>query len=159
VLAQIAKEDDCYILVENRNQVLQYGNEVSITYEDSKKQEYTATGMIANVSDAAVSKELRIGYAFVQLSDEFWRLMGRSENETTTAWSQRQYVISTKVKSLEKVLLVPRKAVTEVNGRSYVHVIGEDGEVTARSIITGGYDSTYYWVIEGLTEGMKICSE
>jgi len=24
VLAQIAKEDDCYILVENRNQVLQY---------------------------------------------------------------------------------------------------------------------------------------
>ena len=54
VLAQIAKEDDCYILVENRNQVLQYGNEVSITYEDSKKQEYTATGMIANVSDVAV---------------------------------------------------------------------------------------------------------
>ena len=63
------------------------------------------------------------------------------------------------IREMDNVLLVPKKAVTEKNGCTYVNVMDEQGNVTPRSFVAGGYDASNYWVIEGLSEGMIICLE
>ena len=63
------------------------------------------------------------------------------------------------VQEMRDVLLVPAKAVTKKDGVTYVKVVLDDGTVVNRSFIAGGGDSNYYWVIDGLTEGMKLCWE
>ena len=65
--------------------------------------------------------------------------------------------MSAVVREMDNVLLVPKAAVTEQNGHTYVNVVQEDGSVVARSFIAGGSDMEYYWVIDGLEEGMKLC--
>ena len=60
---------------------------------------------------------------------------------------------------MKNVLVGPKREVKESNGCTYVNVIGEQGEVIPTSFIAGGYDNANYWVIEGLTEGMKVCLE
>lgn len=57
------------------------------------------------------------------------------------------------------MLVVPRRAVREINGHPYVNVVEADGSIVRRSFIAGGFDKNNYWVAEGLTEGMELCLE
>ena len=63
------------------------------------------------------------------------------------------------IRAMQGVLLVPKKAVKEKNGCTYVKVKKENGEVYYQSFIAGGSDLSNYWVVEGLSEGMEICLE
>lgn len=70
------------------------------------------------------------------------------------------YIASGYVNIMENVVIVPAEAVTDkTETRGYVNVVGEDGSVTRTSFLYGQMNSDYYWVIDGLTEGMKICWE
>ena len=80
-------------------------------------------------------------------------VMARTEN-----WRDpRPYVINAVTREMDNVLVVPRSAVTETNGVTYVNVMDEQGNVKACSFVAGGYDNTNYWIIEGLSEGMVVC--
>lgn len=63
------------------------------------------------------------------------------------------------VKTMDNVVLVPKAAVTVKDEHTYVKVFEEDGSVISVSFLAGGSNGDYYWVIEGLTEGMTICLE
>ena len=57
------------------------------------------------------------------------------------------------------MLIVPKAAVVNKDKSTYVTVVKGDGSVEQRSFVPGGSDNNYYWVVEGLTEGMTICWE
>lgn len=159
LIAQIADASTCYVKVTNTNQLLQYGNEVTITYKNELRQECEVTGTVATVAQAAVSKPLQ--------SDDVWILVPREVSAEMLSVNQEEdnrsrrtvYQVLDDAKEMNNVVLVPRKAVTELAGQTYVHVIDENGDIKAQSFIFGGYDTSNYWVIEGLTEGTRICLE
>ena len=68
------------------------------------------------------------------------------------------FSVKANVREVKDVVLVPKRAVTTVDGITYV-TVEEDGKQVLKSFIAGGSDSTNYWVIEGLSEGTKICLE
>ena len=60
------------------------------------------------------------------------------------------------LKTIENVITIPKKAVTEENEQYYVTVLKEDGGLLKTEFIPGGSNGDEYWVLEGLTEGMQI---
>lgn len=160
MIAQIADENTCYLMIENTNNMMQYGDDVTITYKNQQKQECTAPGKIVNASATALSKALQTEKLFVLLPTEYVAEMTAAEKNNADVWTSRaKYTVTANVKEMNNVPVVPRKAVTQISGRTYVHVIDENGEIKAQSFIAGGQDASNFWVVEGLTEGMKICLE
>lgn len=156
-LVEIADESTCYVVLENKNQLLQYGNEVRITYQNKEGQKSETTGMVGNLSEAGVSKSLKSDEAMILLPAEKIPDMPAMV-ETGNGWYMRSsFNVEAKLRSMQQVPVVPRSAVWEKEGQTYVFVVEKDGTVTARSFLAGGYDSTNYWVVSGLTEGMEIC--
>ena len=60
---------------------------------------------------------------------------------------------------MKDVVLVPRDAIKSIQLVPYVRTVGTDGEIAARTFISGGNDREYYWVIDGLSEGEELCLE
>jgi len=60
------------------------------------------------------------------------------------------------LKTIENVIIIPKKAVTEQNKQYYVTVLKEDGSLLKTEFIPGGSNNNEYWVLDGLTEGMQI---
>lgn len=159
LIAQIADASTCYLKIKNTNQMLQYGEKVTITYKDKSRQEHELTGTVATVSKTGLSGDLQSEYAWVLVPQESSAEM-LSMNDAEDKRSNRTvYQVLKYANEMKNVVVVPRQAVTEMKGRTYVHIIDENGEVKAQSFIAGGYDTSNYWVIDGLTEGTRVCLE
>lgn len=158
-LAEIADENTCYVILENKNNVLSYGNQVTVTYRDKEEQEKETTGMVANVGRQAVSSALQSEYAYILLPPELISDMSVGTAGWGGWWNRARFTVTARLREMENVLVVPRRAVKETDGSLYVNVVEEDGSIVRRSFIAGGFDTSNYWVIEGLTEGMELCLE
>lgn len=156
---EISSESQSYIIVEDAGHVLNYGNEVSITYTNQGSEKRTATGTVVTLQPMAVSGALRNDWALISVSAETLGDMTSSFISSGGWWNRSQFEVTVKARSMENVLLVPRRAVTTKNNQTYVKVRMEDGRVVEQSFIAGGSDLNNYWVIEGLTEGMTVCLE
>ncbi len=157
LIARIADEEACCVLIPDAS--LSYGQEVTVTYKDAKKQEYSVAGVVVSMEEPDLADSLQSGYTYIRLPVGAGSALTEANQGRGGQWRQSLYGITAEAVEMPGVLLVPEEAVTEVSGRTYVHEIGEDGKVTARSFLAGGCGNGYYWVIEGLTEGMKLCSE
>ncbi|MGN1147931.1 MAG: hypothetical protein ACI4TB_05880 [Lachnospiraceae bacterium] len=155
-IASIADEDTCYILVENTGQMLNIGTQADISYKDAQGDTCQAQGTVATVSNAGVSPDLRADYALIKVEQAPEEMTATVVTEDGS-FNRRAFSVAAVVREMDDVLLVPNAAVTERNGHTYVNVVQEDGSVVARSFIAGGSDMEYYWVIDGLEEGMKLC--
>ncbi len=156
-LIQVADEETCYVIVENTNQLLNYGNRVSISYEDKEGATKTASGTVASISRAGVSSAIDTEYSMILLPPEVISDMAVATQGYDGWWNRNRYTVTATIREMNGVLLVPRGAVTDIGGNTYVNVIDENGKVTAQSFVAGGYDSANYWVVEGLSEGMNVC--
>lgn len=155
-IVSIADEDTCYLVVENAGQMLNFGAQADISYQDMQGDICQTKGMVVTVSNAGVSPDLRSEYALIkveQVPEGMTEIVAAEDGSFT----RRAFSVSAVVREMDNVLLVPKAAVTEQNGHTYVNVVQEDGSVVARSFIAGGSDMEYYWVIDGLEEGMKLC--
>lgn len=157
MVVQIANEDTCYVIVEDKNQLLNYGNEVTITYSDLSGKECQTQGMVAKMNNAGVSQNLQMDWALVLLPKEVIGDMSVTVQGGDGWWNRSMFDVDATIREMQNVLIVPKKAVTDINGQTYVDVMDEDGNVITTGFIAGGYDSENYWVVEGLTEGMKVC--
>jgi len=155
-LWEIADESSCYMLVADPNQLLQYGNGVQITYTDEQQQEKTVECMVGSMSRLGVSSALRGDDAMIVLPPESVEdiLMGMFSGEF---WVRRRYKVEAKIRVMKDVLLVPRNAVNDVGGKTYVYVKDENGGVKAQGFVAGGFNESYYYVVQGLSEGMEVC--
>lgn len=156
-LIQVADEDTCYVILENTNQLLNYGNEVSISYEDRQGTTKTASGTVASIAQAGVSSTINAEFSMILLPPDVISDMAVATQGYGGWWNRNRYTVKAVIREMENVLVVPKGAVTEIAGNTYVNIIDENGNVTRQSFVAGGYDSMNYWVIEGLSEGMNVC--
>lgn len=148
----------CYILVEDNQNRLTYGNKVTITYKDLAAMSHTVDGEIVTVSAMSLSSELATGYALIAIDPEEIEsiLQSGSGKMSGSGWYRNRFTVETDVRVMEDVVLVPKAAVKQVEGSYYVRVKSEEG-ISYVSFIPGGCDLTNYWSVAGLKEGMEIC--
>lgn len=158
-LVQIADENTCYAVLEDQGHVLSYGNQVKVTYRNREEEERETTGLVANVNRLAVSRSLQSELAYILLPSELIGDMSVGTAGWGGWWNITRFGVEARLREMDHVLVVPRSAVREINGRPYVNVVEADGSIVRRSFIAGGYDKSSYWVVEGLTEGMELCLE
>lgn len=156
-LYYLADESTSYVIVEDDSGRLSYGNEVSIAYNDREGNSRTTAGEVVTMNRMSLSSSLVYDVALIKIPPEDLGNMAGSSMSYEGWWSRRSFQVTATIRSMDHVLLVPRSAVTESAGRTYVKVRLESGEIQYRSFIAGGYDASNYWVVEGLTEGMEVC--
>lgn len=156
-LVEIAREDTCYVAVESNNQLLSYGSQVTVSYRDKEGNSCTASGMVVNLSEAGVGSNLKSSIFLIRLPSETIGRMAAVTESPGGSLTRVSVQVEAVIREMNDVCVVPKEAVWETGGRTYVLVAEEDGRIVARSFIAGGYDAVGYWVVEGLTEGVEIC--
>lgn len=156
-VVEIADEGDCYVIVEDANQVLQYGNELQVRYVDAEQNEKSLTCKVVSMSRMGVSSELLRNLTYLQVPEEAIENVLQSMF-AGDRWSMYRFTVEGAIRTMDDVLVVPRNAVyDEGGGKTYVYVKEKDGSVKAQQFVAGGNNDKYYWVVEGLTEGMEVC--
>jgi hypothetical protein len=107
----------------------------------------------------ALSRSLNTNYYLIKVSPEGIKALSEAIAKDPNARGFAPISVTGRIRVMDDVLLVPRKAVTGKNGSTYDYVKEADGTVRMVPFISGGMDSTSYWVAEGLTEGTTICLE
>lgn len=157
VIARIADESTCYVVVDDNNQALQYGNQVEVLYQDENGAYQSAEGTVVSMSRLGVSASLQQDNARILLPQEKIGEMMQTPGFNDSPWSRFRYTVKATLRSMENVVVVPKRAVYDMGGKTYVYVKSADGSVKLQSFVSGGYNDQYYWVVEGLTEGMEVC--
>lgn len=158
-MIEIADENTCYVALENEGNVLSYGNQVKVTYRNREEEEKETAGVVANVNRLAVSRALQSEYAYILLPPELISDMSVGTEGWGGWWNRARFGVEARLREMDNVLVVPRRAVREIDGHPYVNVVEADGSIVRRGFIAGGFDKSNYWVAEGLTEGMELCLE
>lgn len=167
-LYYIADQNLRYVILDDEKGQLAYGNRVTVNYNDtSTLTNYKVPGTVVSLNYMAASRVLHsVDYwgngwekqAVVLLDPEYAEDLPDEVLFREGGW-WIPLGVETTCRSMDNVVLVPKKAVTDVQGSTYVKVRTEDGGIQYVSFIAGGSDSANYWVVEGLTEGMEICLE
>lgn len=148
--------DDFYLIIPNAGSAARYGEEnVAVSYMGSDRLKHETSAKIVSLPYGYLSDSLATSYALATIP--------REVAEDILALDSMLYryrgsvTLSIPVQPVRDVLLVPNSAVKTVSGQTYVYVVEENGDIVARSFIAAGSGYGYYWVIDGLTEGMEIC--
>ena len=156
----VADEGTCFLATEDTNHVLQFGDKLTVTYNTQEQKGKTVTGTVVSMAPIGVSKAFVSDYTYIAVpADKAGEIFGGLFAQDRGRWSMYPYQLNGVVRNMDNVLVVPKKAVTEKNGNTYVSVVKENGEIVAQRFVAGGYNANNYWVVEGLTEGMEICLE
>lgn len=157
-MAQIADNDKCLLAVDNSNGQLNYGNQVEVTYNKADGSETKVVGTVVMAGAMGMSTALTNNQCCISIPQGAMEEMRMAESDGNMT-SRKSYDIKCRIKDLKNIIKVPKNAVNEIAGRTYVSVIEKNGEIIDRAFISGGSDGEYYWAIEGLEEGMKLCSK
>jgi len=157
-IAVIADESACYIVINNENQQLNYGDTVEVEYTDSVGTKCVTRGDVVTVTANALSSGWDSAAAYVLLPSEAVAEMSFTrEAVNSDDYTKVTFKVTTQARMMSDVLILPKNAVQNINGQTYVNVMDANGNIYARSFIAGGYNTSYYWVLDGLREGMTIC--
>ncbi|SCY52754.1 Multidrug efflux pump subunit AcrA (membrane-fusion protein) [Lachnospiraceae bacterium XBB2008] len=161
-LLQIANDDSCYIIVEDKGGILSYGDNALVTCKDSNGNSYDAEGTVVSMNPFGLSKSMRIGYSLVKVSQEDMSAMtgsGGSDN-SNGYWYRVRFTVTADARKMDNVILIPKRDVYKTGNDTYVIVKDESGSTRLVKFIAGGSDNANYWVAYGdIEEGMTICSE
>lgn len=156
-IATVADENNCFLEINDADCQLSIGDTANVKYTFDNK-EYVCEGEVVTVANCAVTKGLASDLTLIKVSGDDMALMSMS-NWQGDWWMRSVFPVEAKVRSMDNVVLVPKSAVTVDNGITYVRVLDENNQPYYKSFLVGGSDNTNYWVVEGLTEGTKICLE
>lgn len=159
VLALIASEGICYIMAKNENQQLQLGDDVTIHVDDWNSNSFSVDGKVVSASALGLSADLASDRACVAVAKEDVEKISNVGFNYMNWGDNDRYKVTAKIRKTENVVVVPAKAVSSINGCTYVSVKLTSGEIVNQSFVAGGFNSDYYWVVDGLTEGMEVCLE
>lgn len=160
-MVQIANQSGCYIIADDKEGLLSYGNEVIITYKGENDSKKEIRGSVVSVYGVALSKPLKTGKAIIRISEEDIAQITKygSAVGTDGGWSRNQFEVRGVIHMADNVVLIPKKAVILRGKNTFVKVKEENGDVYYVPFIAGGSNEKYYWAVDGLSEGMKICLE
>lgn len=157
-LCVIADETRCYVVVDDADSQLNYGDVLEIGYS-AFGTEKTVQGTVLTVNQRSLSADLKSTEMLISVPKEAIPEMAYNAMYTGGFWNRRSFTVTGRVRSVSNVVLVPKSAVTLGSGGTYVDVVRPDGSVVSQGFVAGGSDNAYYWVIEGLLEGTKICTK
>ncbi len=154
----LADQTRSYVVVEDENHQLNYGDVLDVTYS-AFGTDKTVQGTVLTLNQRSLSGPLREASSSVLISVPAQAIPEMAFNAMFTGgfWNRRSFNVSGKVRSVSNVVLVPKEAVSLKSGGTYVDIVQPDGSVVSQSFVAGGSDNRYYWVVEGLSEGMEIC--
>ena len=132
---------------------------MEISYQDESGAQKSVECQVATVNLKLLDKSLQSGQAVVKLPLEVAAEIAGSSRNNEGWWSLSRVNVKAQLRNVDNVLLVPKKAVKEVNRTTYVTVVEDNGARRQQAFVAGGADSDNYWVVTGLTEGTKICWE
>lgn len=158
-IACIAEEGSNYIIVEDETGKLTMGNIAGIEYTSSDGQKKTVSGKVVNVTQNALSKQMETGYALISIPGDAIGDMAGSSMGYEGWWNRSRFTVSVNYRTMDNVIVVPKAAVYGSNGNNYVYIIDSEGKISPKSVVVGGSDTSYSWIVEGLTEGMTVCLE
>lgn len=159
-LVQIADQTLCYVLVEDKDGQLSYGNEATITYVADGSIKKDITGTVVSVNEVALSKQLKTGYALILVPEEYAaEIVKYGSSVMSGGWNRNRFEVKAEIRGVDNVLLIPKRAVKINNKNTFVKVKQPDGRITYIPFVSGGASQDYYWAAEGLNEGMEICLE
>ncbi len=155
---QIADQDVIFLEVENTDNQLAYGNTVTVNYKDKNRLPHTVEGQVVTAGYMSLSSRMNNGRSLIVVPKDIFAIMVETEERRGYYFApDPSFRVTAQVRTMEDVLLVPRKAVTAEGNSCYVKVKLETGEIQYKSFLSGGADKENYWVLEGLTEGMELC--
>lgn len=157
-IIEMANDSLSYVIVQDNKNQLNYGNEAEIRVSSSNGAS-TIKGKVVSVNKMCLSKKLTNDFSLVAIPQEELASIAGSTLVEGGRWDRNSFKVKVNVRSEKDVLIVPKAAVTLKEKSTYVTVLKEDGSVENVSFIPGGSDNNYYWIVDGLTEGMTVCWE
>lgn len=157
-IVEMANDSLSYVIVEDKKNQLNYGNEAEIRVSSSNGSS-TINGRVVSISKMSLSNKLTTDFSLIAIPQEEIASIAGSTLVEGGRWNRNSFKVKVKVRSEKDVLIVPKAAVKAVDKSTYVSVVKDDGSVENVSFIPGGSDNNNYWIVEGLTEGMTICWE
>ncbi len=139
---EILNGKDYYLRVERQGERFCYGMDLSVDTLFGEK-----TGRVVSAGSIALYGNLNTGDAIIRLDMDDTELLDSGDKSNTLQGS---------LGTVSDVLLVPKQAVSEENKEYFVTVLKEDGSLLKTKFIPGGSNDEYYWVMNGLKEGMQI---
>ena len=158
-VARLADESSSFVIVDDADGKLSLGNKVNVSYTDAEGNKAVAEGEVVTANAMTLSKNFKAGFALVKLPAEVVAAISGTNQDSSGWWNITWLEVEATLRSMDNVILIPKSAVTEVKGSTYVTVRDSNGALRMVSFIAGGSDLENYWVAEGLEEGMTICWE
>lgn len=132
--------------VQTKNQADEFGYGMALSFRN----------MDEVVEGTVISGGNRMLYGNLDSDEATFSITFEDNALTTNRMQMNSIVMEGNLKTVENVIMVPKKAVTEEDGDYFVTVLKEDGSLLKTEFIPGGDNPECYWVYEGLEEGMQI---
>lgn len=144
MLAQIIPTDQIYMTFGDALSHYAYGNEVTfLVGRNVKAQEFGAK--VVSTNGKALGSGWNKGISYIEASVKPYDVL-----------TAGPFYVTAITNVMENVLLVPFDAVTVDNGKYFVTVLHEDGRLEKKQFLSGGNNTEYYWVYDGLEEGTSV---
>lgn len=165
----IAPLNSNYLTVEDADGLLTMGNRAVLEYSSQQSGRITAEGQVVSLNLHSVSADMLMteqdgrnnsssSVALIMVSaEEMQPILEAYLNNGE--WWRNSIQATVTTRQMDNVLLIPKRAVLNMGGATYAKLKLDDGTVMYQGFVAGGSDSEYYWVAEGLTEGMEVCIE
>ena len=144
VICQILNNNVIYAQGTQQTEDFSYGMEAEIT---------TPQGMVPALVANGGS---RILYGNLDKGETIFRLEIADGKQSEVLTGYNNLVLNGEVKTIQNVVTVPKKAVTEKDDKYFVTVLKEDGTLLKTQFLPGGSNTEVYWVMDGLTAGTRI---
>ena len=142
-LATIFDTSKILLAVNNSGKILKYNMPVSIISKN-KDETLELTGRVISFSSDVLSTELISETAYIEVNGD----------TAGFVWSNNNTVIYHPL-TMKNVLLVSVNAVGVDGTKTYVTEY-VDNQLYKRYFIAGRFNTKYYWVLDGLKEGMEV---
>lgn len=116
----------------------------------------TFTTLTGEVTGRVISGGTKALYGNLNTGQTVFALDYEGTNTAGIQTNNQSFVMKGNIRTVDNVVLVPKQAVTVADGEYFVTVLKEDGSLLKTEFIPGGSNDTYFWVWDGLTEGMQI---
>ncbi len=160
-IVQIANDDSCYIIVDDKGGMFSYGDEATVTFKAPNGESFETGGKVVSLNPFGLSKSMRTGFALVRVSQEDMSRMtgGGGSDNSNGYWYRVRFSVNAVTRKMDNVILIPKTSVYKSGNDTYVITKDENGSTRLVRFVAGGSDNANYWVAYGdVTEGMSICS-
>lgn len=146
-ICTIVNVDDFYLWTDKQSDLYGYGMDFNFSNGVDKP-----TGVVINGGSKMLYGNLDKGITYFKAIYE-----GESSLEDRIRGESLK--IGGNAREIQNVILVPKSAVSATENGYFVTVLTEDEKLVTTEFLPGGSNDEYYWVLKGLSEGMKVIQD